>query len=138
MTRWRWPAVIGRALCSHHTDNPCDVAVAAADDDDDEYDDDGCRGACWLAAADSDTRQDRRSMSPTLTALSCGASAITGGPTADTHAVRWLIGLWFNVPLDTKQVISETFPRANLVEKTKLNTTKARINQSEEMNYNTK
>jgi len=26
-----------------------------------------------------------------------------------------LIELWFHVPLDTKQVISETFPQANLL-----------------------
>jgi len=50
--------------------------------------------------------------------------------------------LWFYVPLDTKQVISETFAQVNLLawygKETKPNTTKARIHQSKEMYYNTK
>ena len=40
--------------------------------------------------------------------------------------------MWFNVPLDTKQVISETFLG---MEKTKPNATKARTHQSKEMYY---
>ena len=47
--------------------------------------------------------------------------------------------LWFYVPLDTKQVISEMFYRANPLawygKETKANTTKARIHQSKEMYY---
>jgi len=49
--------------------------------------------------------------------------------------------LRFYVPLDTERVISETFPRANLLAwygKTKRNTTKAHIHQSKEMYCNTK
>jgi len=41
-----------------------------------------------------------------------------------------LTELRFHIPLDTKQVISETFPQAHLLAwygKTKLNTTKAHI-----------
>ena len=53
-----------------------------------------------------------------------------------------LIELWFHVPVDTKQVISETFPQANLFawygKNTKPNTTKARIRQSKRMHYTTK
>ena len=53
-----------------------------------------------------------------------------------------LIELWFYVPLDTKMVISETFPQVSLfswyTKKTKPNTTKAHIHQSKEMYYNTK
>jgi len=46
-----------------------------------------------------------------------------------------LIALWLYVPLDTKQVISETFPKPSRlgVEKQKPNATKARIHQSKEM-----
>jgi len=49
--------------------------------------------------------------------------------------------MWVYVPLDTKQVISETSrkPISWLgVKKTKPNTTKAHIHQSKEMYYNTK
>jgi len=61
------------------------------------------------------------------------------------EGVDWLsslIELSFHVPLDTKQVISETFFfKANLLawygKKTKPNTTKARIHQSKEMYCNT-
>ena len=58
-----------------------------------------------------------------------------------TLETDWLIQLWFYVPLNTKWVISETFPQANLLawyEKTKPNTTKACIHKSKEMYYNTK
>jgi len=53
-----------------------------------------------------------------------------------------LITYWlrFYVPLDTKQVISETFPKPIFwlgMEKTTTNTTKAHIHQSKEM-YNNK
>ena len=44
-----------------------------------------------------------------------------------------MIGLWFYVPVDTKYVISETFPKPVSwlgMEKTKPNTTEARITQS--------
>jgi len=56
-----------------------------------------------------------------------------------TYSADWLIELWFYVPLDTKQVISETFLQANLLAwygKTKPNTTKAHIHQSKD--YHTK
>jgi len=49
-------------------------------------------------------------------------------------------GLMFQVPNDTKLVVSETFPQANLLAwygKTKPNTTKAHIHQSKETYYNT-
>jgi len=53
-----------------------------------------------------------------------------------------LIELWFYVPLDTKQVITETRSPKPIswpgMEKTKPNKTKARIHQSKEMYYNTK
>jgi len=49
--------------------------------------------------------------------------------------------LWFYVPLDTKQVISATFPQANLLAwygKNKPNATKARAHQSNETHDNKK
>jgi len=52
-----------------------------------------------------------------------------------------LTELWFYVQLDTKQVISETFPKPISwlgMEKTKPNTTKAHIHQSKETQNNTK
>ena len=52
-----------------------------------------------------------------------------------------LTALWFYVPLDTKYVISETFPCQSFGltwKETKLNTTKARIHQSKETYYSTK
>jgi len=49
-----------------------------------------------------------------------------------------LIELWFYGQLDTKWVVSETFPQANLLAwYGKNNTTKAHIRQSKEMYYNT-
>jgi len=46
-----------------------------------------------------------------------------------------LTALWFNVTLDTKQVISEMFPKPSRlgVEKQKPNATKTHIHQSKEM-----
>jgi len=57
------------------------------------------------------------------------------------NQVQWLIELWFYVPLDTKQVISETFPQASLLAwyGKKLNPTQQKhASANEKMSYNTK
>ena len=56
------------------------------------------------------------------------------GRTYFTPQSRFLIKLWFYVPLDTKQVISDTFPKPNSwLGMEKLNLT--HIHQSKEMYY---